>query len=192
MIWKQSDLELDNAASSRGRSRSRSSGRSASQLVQSRATLEAWHHLGLANFAIRVAACKIEPRVRWLLAPPPGTTEPQAHIDWVLMEALRDGFEQQCYHFKCGITHKPYERMRDFPDYNWPDRRLYVALVSESSQFIGDQETIAIDRYHKNHNKNWCRNRSRGGAGAHVGNSPFFLYIIVGNAYNWHPDTPAP
>jgi hypothetical protein len=148
-------------------------------------TLSAWHRRGLSNFASRVKACSMEPRVRWSLAPP-DAVDPQAHIDCVLREALDDGRARHCEDFKCGITHKPCERVNDFPDYDWPDRRLYIALVSESSDFIAEQETLAIDRYQISHHN--CRNRSRGGGRAHVGNSPFFLYIVVGNAHNWHPD----
>ena len=152
-------------------------------------TLNAWHLRGISKFEYRVKACCMESRVRWSLAPP-DALGPQAHIDCVLREALSDGLDRHCGYFKCGITHKPCERVTNFLDYNWPARRLYTALESESSDFIAEQETLAIDRYKISHHN--CRNRSRGGGSAHVGNSPFFLYIVVGNAYNWHPDSRRP
>ena len=71
---------------------------------------------------------------------------------------------------------------------------MFVALISESSEFIARQEQLAIARYRRfnrcnmlvnEHGHVGCQNRAPGGENAHHGISPFFLYVVVGRRGGW-------
>ena len=141
-----------------------------------------------------VNSCLHGNRIIWRLQKP--GADPQLHIDLVLedqMTVARRRFGTRA-RFKIGLTFKPWDRIA-YDDYKHPDKTMIIVLVSESSDFIADQETVAIDRYRKFGRKgvienaagnDSCENRIRGGGSAFHGYSPHYLYLVTGPDFGWH------
>ena len=127
--------------------------------------------------------CSFLDNLYWALAAP--GVDVQQHIDFMLNDTL----SARLGHFKIGITYLPHDRIFTYCGYARPDRRMYVVAVSEQPQVIADYEDDAIARYSPLHSPSGghpgCHNRSRGELGAYHGMSPFFLYIVIGNAHGW-------
>ena len=88
-------------------------------------SLNAWHLRGISKFEYRVKGLLhgVAGAVVTGAARRPGP--PGAHR-LCTEGALSDGLTRHFGYFKCGVTHKPCERVTNFPDFNWPDRRLYI------------------------------------------------------------------
>ena len=151
----------------------------------------------MQNIDERVMAALRTGRIQFWL-PEPDTTGAalQSHIDIVLDKALECGRQRGCACFKVGITYQPAKRI-DYDDYSPEDRIMYVAAVSESSDEIAQAERDAIARFRRYDRSGelvnpsapvGCQNRAPGGEGAHHGGfSPFCLYVVCGNEFNWRP-----
>ena len=133
------------------------------------------HHINLVD---RI------PEITWHLPEPAEADEifhGARHIDAILNMGVTK--------FKIGITSNPANR--------WSNRRfgyqlqyytgMHVIYVFDSSDDVAAMETALIGCYRSfdrsgkkvgNPGHHLCRTRARGGENAHVGHSPFFVYVV--------------
>ena len=123
--------------------------------------------------------------VLWsLAAPTPDTLDAVRttlfdHVKNVVYSQLELPAFQEC-HFKIGITYKPHTRFRH-SDY-LPLKRIVFAYTSENSDMTAKLETECIARFRTDCFDKRLENIHPGGENAHIGVSPFFLYVVLGTS----------
>ena len=150
--------------------------------VDDTTTLRFWR--GLTNMAHHIYLVDGIPEITWHV-PEPAEADAIFHGARHIEAILNMGVTE----FKIGITCHPARR--------WSNRRygyqherysgMNVIYVSESSDKVAAMETALIGRYRYfdrsgcyvgNPGHPRCRNRAPGGENAHVGYSPFFVYVV--------------
>ena len=123
--------------------------------------------------------------VLWsLAAPTPDTLDVVRttlfdHVKNVVYSQLELPAFQEC-HFKIGITYKPHTRFRH-SDY-LPLKRIVFAYTSENSDMTARLEKECIARFRTDCFDKRLENIHPGGENAHIGVSPFFLYVVLGTS----------
>ena len=145
-------------------------------------TLRFWRNL--TNMAHHIYMVDRHPEITWHL-PEPAEADFAMHGTRHIRAILKMGVRA----FKIGITCHPAHR--------WSNRRygyqhgiyseMHVIYVSESSDKVAAMEKALIriyrhvdrsGKYVGNPGHPLCRNRAPGGEKAHVGYSPFFVYVV--------------
>ena len=138
---------------------------------------------GLTNMEQHMASVSLNHAISWQL-PEPEAAEDIFHGHHIIKDMLNNGASR----IKIGITYQPVIR--------WSNRRygyqhlaytgMKLIYVFESSDKVADMEKalIGIYRWKDRDGKivgqpgdRRCANRAPGGESAHVGYSPFFVYI---------------
>jgi len=142
---------------------------------------------GLTNMAHHINLVNRIPEINWHLP------EPKEACDiFHGTRHIRDILNMGVRKFKIGITGNPGNR--------WSNRRfayqhkhysgMNVIYVFENSDDVAAMETALIGCYRRfdrsgkhvgNPGHHLCRNRAPGGEGAHIGHSPFFVYVVYQN-----------
>ncbi len=142
---------------------------------------------GLTNMAHHINLVDRIPEITWHL-PEPAEACDIFHGTRHIRDILNMGVRK----FKIGITGRPASR--------WSNRRygyqhqhysgMNVIYVFENSDDVAAMETALIGCYRRfdrsgkhvgNPGHHLCRNHAPGGENAHVGHSPFFVYVAYQN-----------